>query len=144
MFKIYLRRNPVRMEEIAAQRRSKLLSLETKISKENIYLQEHPKANVEVAAKKMRAYAATLKIRKWAKVRKNGSLFLKVNADELTEESKFDGCYIIKTNVTDSSETTSSIMHARYKDLSTVEWAFRTMKTTQLEIRTYYVRKSQN
>ncbi len=137
-----LRRNPVRMEEIAAQRRSKLLSLEKKILKENIYLQGHPKANVEVAAKKMRAYAAKLKIRKWAKVRKNGSIVtLKVNDDELAEESKFDGCYIIKTNVTDSSETTSSIMHARYKDLSTVEWAFRTMKTTQLEIRPYYVRK---
>ena len=32
-------------------------------------------------------------------------------------------------------------MHARYKDLGGVEWAFRTMKTTHLEIRPYYVRK---
>jgi len=137
-----LRRNPVRMGEIAAQRSSKLQSLEMKILKENIYLKEHPKANVEVAAKKMRGYATKLKIRKWAKVRKNGSLVtLKVNDEELAEESRFDGCYIIKTNVPNSSETTSAVMHARYKDLSNVEWAFRTMKTTQLEIRPYYVRK---
>jgi transposase len=137
-----LRRNPVRMEEIATQRRSKLQSLEKKILKENIYLNEHPKANIEIAAKKMRAYAAKLKINKWAKVRKNGTaITLKMNDDELAEESQFDGCYIIKTNVTNSPETTLSIMHARYKDLSTVEWAFRTMKTTQLEIRPYYVRK---
>lgn len=137
-----LRRNPIRMEEIAAQKKSKLQSLEKKIAKENIYLQEHPKASVEVAAKKMRAYASKLKIRNWVKIRKNGPVVtLKVDDTKLAEESKLDGCYIIKTNVINSAETTSSIMHERYKDLSNVEWAFRTMKTTQLEVRPYYVRK---
>ena len=31
-------------------------------------------------------------------------------------------------------------MHSRYKDLSKVEWAFRTSKTTELEIRPIHVR----
>lgn len=137
-----LRRNPVRMSEIKAQRSSKLQSSEKLALKENIYLKEHPKAKVEVATKKIQAYAKKLKIEKWAKVRKKGRVVtLKVDDGELAKESELDGCYIIKTNVIDSSETTLSIIHARYKDLSTVEWAFRTMKTTQLEIRPYYVRK---
>ncbi len=59
----------------------------------------------------------------------------------MSEESKYDGCYVIKTNVADTIETSSAIIHACYKDLSKVEWAFRAMKTTQLEIRPYYVRK---
>jgi transposase len=137
-----LRRNPVRMKEIALQRESKLHSFEKKVLKENTYLQEHPKAKVTTAAKKMRGYAAKLKIEKWITVRKSGTaIALEVNADKLYEESKFDGCYVIKTNVADTIETTSAIIHARYKDLSNVEWAFRTMKTTQLEIRPHYVRK---
>jgi transposase len=137
-----LRRNPVRMAEIAAQRKSKLQSFEKKILKENAYLKGHPKAKAETAAKKIRHYAAKLKIEKWAIVQQNDSFItLKVDNDRLSEEAKFDGCYIIKTNAADSSEASSSIIHARYKDLSTVEWAFRTMKTTQLEVRPHYVRK---
>jgi transposase len=138
-----LRRNPARMKEIALQRESKFQSLKKKISKENTYLKGHPKAKVETAAKKMRGYAAKLKIEKWVTVRKSDTcIALKVNDDKLSEESKFDGCcYVIKTNVVDTIETSSAIIHARYKDLSNVEWAFRTMKTTQLEIRPYYVRK---
>ncbi len=34
------------------------------------------------------------------------------------------------------------MVHARYKDLAQVEWAFRTMKTTLLELRGIYVRKA--
>jgi transposase len=137
-----LRRNPIRVAEIASQRRSKLQYLEKKILKENAYLREHSKAKPETAAKKMRDYVTTLGIEKWAKVQINDSkIELQIHTDILSEESKFDGCYIIKTNVADSLETSSSTIHARYKDLSTVEWAFRTMKTTELEIRPYYVRK---
>jgi transposase len=137
-----LRRNPVRMKEIAKQKNSKLQALEKKILKENAYLKEHPKAKVETAAKKMRGYARKLKIEKWVTVRKNGThIAMKVDKDKLSEESKFDGCYVIKTNVAETAETHTAIIHERYKDLSNVEWAFRTMKTTQLEIRPYYVRK---
>lgn len=137
-----LRRNPVRAEEIASSRKLKLQCLEKKIAKENIYLQEHPKANAETAAKRMRVCSVKLKINKWVKIRKNKSnITLKINDQELAKESRFDGCYIIKTNVIESPETTASITHDRYKDLSSVEWAFRTMKTAHLEVRPYYVRK---
>jgi len=43
---------------------------------------------------------------------------------------------------TDLSSTAASkeLIHQRYKDLALVEWAFRTSKTVQLEMRPIYVR----
>jgi transposase len=85
-----------------------------------------------------------LKINVWATVKKSGStitITIKINEGELATESYFDGCYVVKTNVTASSEASAENMHARYKDLSNVEWAFQTMKTTHLEMRPYYVQK---
>jgi len=43
---------------------------------------------------------------------------------------------------TDLSSTAASkeLIHERYKDLALVEWAFRTSKTVQLEMRPIYVR----
>ena len=57
------------------------------------------------------------------------------------ESAKLDGCYCLKTGLT--QETASKeIVHDRYKDLSQVEWAFRTSKTVHLEARPVYVRLS--
>lgn len=141
-----LRRNPVRSKEIAEGREAKLQSLKNRILKKSEYLKEHPKASVVVAAKEMRSYARKLKIHSWAIVRKKGSsITVNVNEDKLNKESEFDGCYVIKSNVIDSpSQASSQILHERYKDLSQVEWAFRTMKTTHLDIRPYYVTKSES
>jgi transposase len=137
-----LRRNPVRVEEITEQRKSKLHSLEKQVLKANAYLKEHPRSKPETASKHVRAYARKLKINGWVCIRKKGDIVdYKVDKAMLEEDSRFDGCYIVKTNVRNSQEATPEIMHARYKDLSDVEWAFRTMKTTHLEIRPYYVRK---
>lgn len=137
-----LRCNPVRAEEIDAQRKSKLASLERQGMKANQYLKEHPRSKLETSLRRLRAYAKKLKINGWIGIRKSKSVItIKVNKEKLEIESRFDGCYVVKTNVIDSSNASTEIMHARYKDLSEVEWAFRTMKTTHLEIRPYYVQK---
>jgi transposase len=137
-----LRRNPERVEEIAAQRSSKLASLEKHIAKANQYLREHPRAKLKTSLKKIEGYARKLKMTDWVKLKKSGSMItVKVNEERLKQESIFDGCYVVKTNVIASSDSSAESMHARYKELSEVEWAFRTMKTTHLEIRPYYVQK---
>jgi hypothetical protein len=51
-----------------------------------------------------------------------------------------DGCYCLKTDLT-PQQATKDTVHARYKGLSQVEWAFRTSKTVHLEARPIYVRK---
>ena len=54
--------------------------------------------------------------------------------------SNYDGCYVIKTDL--SKEVASKgLIHERYKSLAEVEWAFRTEKTGHLEVRPIYVRK---
>jgi len=56
-----------------------------------------------------------------------------------SESSKLDGCYCLKTDLPQEMAT-KEIIHDRYKDLSQVEWAFRTIKTAHLEVRPIYVR----
>ncbi|MEW5803658.1 MAG: hypothetical protein AB1847_16310 [bacterium] len=51
-----------------------------------------------------------------------------------------DGSYVIKTDLSADSASPQTI-HSRYKDLTEVEFAFRTMKATLLEMRAIFVRK---
>lgn len=66
-------------------------------------------------------------------------MVLREDAQALAEESKLDGCYVLKTDLTLEVASTQ-IVHDRYKDLALVEWAFRSSKTVHLEARPIYVR----
>ena len=54
--------------------------------------------------------------------------------------SALDGCYMLKTDLPVESASKETI-HSRYKDLSKVEFAFRTFKLNFLEVRPVFVRK---
>lgn len=58
----------------------------------------------------------------------------------ITQEKLFDGCYIITTDVPAQQMKTADVV-AGYKNLSSVEQAFRTLKTVALEIRPVYHKK---
>ena len=53
--------------------------------------------------------------------------------------AKLDGCYVLKTDLAKEVANKDTV-HARYKDLARVEWAFRTSKTVELEMRPVHVR----
>jgi transposase len=136
-----LRRNPVRAREVAAVRDSKLAALQTLVDQKNRYLQEHPRAQVEVAQREAQDKAKTLKIDGWTTIATIGrTLSVTIDGDKRAEKARLDGCYVIKSDVS-NEEASAETIHARYKDLKEVEWAFRTMKTTLLEMRGIYVRK---
>ncbi|MGA1826474.1 MAG: IS1634 family transposase, partial [bacterium] len=119
-----------------------LNSLNRLIVQQNKYLAEHPRSKVEVAIRKGNAKSKNLKINKWAEVKNNERLLhLEINTDEKENESRLDGCYVIKTNLLAHSASAQTV-HNRYKDLSEVEFAFRTMKTVLLEMRGIFVRKA--
>lgn len=138
-----LRKNPVRTEEIKNTRNSKLTSLKKFIEKQNSYLLEHPKAKIKTALKKINAKSKALKIADWIEidVKEGESIVLKINDNNLSNESFLDGCYVLKTDIA-KEDITAEQAHKKYKELATVEWAFRTMKTALLEMRAIYVRKS--
>jgi transposase len=136
-----LRRNPIRREEIQQTRQQKKMTIEHFIEQKNTYLQQHKKATVAVAQKDVCAKIKQLKLGAWLSVDcSERVLSLTVSQDALTEESKLDGCYIIKTDLK-ADIVDSTTVHNRYKDLAQVEWAFRTSKTFELEMRPVNVRK---
>jgi len=64
-------------------------------------------------------------------------LIWSINADKVTQEKRFDGCYIVSSDVDKDRMTTVEVVNA-YKSLTFVERAFRNLKTVQLEIRPVY------
>ncbi|MCP5005746.1 MAG: IS1634 family transposase [Planctomycetes bacterium] len=135
-----LRRNPVRGEEIAENRMSKLETIEGLVRRKNLYLEEHPRAKEVNALKEVQKKIEKLKIHKWLKTKLRGrELRLEIDEAELKERMSLDGCYVIKTDLLKETAD-KQVIHDRYKDLAEVERAFRTFKTELLEVRPVFVR----
>lgn len=139
-----LRRNPQRAQEMAATRESKLAGVRQLAHQQNAYLAEHPGAQVAVALKQVQAKARQLRISPWVDIKAEGrTVQVEVKEERLAASAHLDGCYVIKTDVP-APEASAPLIHDRYKDLAQVEWAFRTMKTTLLELRPIYVRTAEH
>ena len=139
-----LKRNPVRADELRSTRESKLSHLRAYISEQINYQKQHPNARWETRLKNIREKIQRLKCNKWVDVRlENQTLHLDINQEQLKEQSKLDGCYVITTDLSQQQANKQQV-HDRYKDLSRIERDFRTMKTGHLEIRPWYVRTQQS
>ena len=135
-----MRRNPQRALEIENSRQEKLENINKAVTKQNTYLQEHSKAKVEVALKKIRTKIARLQATEWLSATiENRVIAIITDAEGLSAESKLDGCYAIKTDLSKEMASKETV-HSRYKDLTHVEMAFRTSKTVELELRPINVR----
>jgi transposase len=135
-----LRRNPARAQEIKRSREDKLNALKKEIAKQNQYLKEHPRSKVEVSLRKVNARGKQLKISDWLLLSASERVItLAIDNYILTEEAKLDGCYVLKTDLSEAAAT-KEVIHNRYKDLALVESAFRTSKTVELELRPIHVR----
>lgn len=137
-----LRRNPTRAAEIENTRQSKLDSLKKFIDRTNAYLSKHAKAKTESALKKANEKVKRLKIESWVVITEESrALTIHIDKAKKNERSKYDGCYVIKTDLPKEKIKTQKT-HDRYKQLAFVENAFRTMKTALLEMRPIFVRKA--
>jgi transposase len=136
-----LRRNPERSIEIRQSRDSKLGLLRQMVKKQSEYLTEHPRASEAVALRKINDRCEKLKVSKWVKAvpASDRKTSLTTDQEVLAEIEKLDGCYVLKTDLNKKAASKETI-HSRYKDLAQVEWAFRTSKTVQLEMRPVNVR----
>jgi len=139
-----LRNNPVRREELSGNRLAKRRSIEEAVIRKNDYLSAHPRAKASVAEKEISKKINHLRVDKWLTVQIDGrSLNLSVNEAALKEESRLDGCYVIKTDLPESAASKETI-HSCYKNLAVVEQAFRTCKTDLLEVRPVFVRNEKS
>jgi hypothetical protein len=136
-----LRRNPVRAQEMRDTRHAKLATLQAQVAKQNHYLTDHPRANAQGALQKLVARAEKLRIADWVElIVAERAITLTIKEDAQTEAAKLDGCYVLKTDLT-PQQANKELVHERYKDLASVEQAFRTCKTAHLEVRPIFVRR---
>jgi len=135
-----LRRNPVRAQEVRDNRQAKLATLQALVAKHNHYLKEHPRADAQGAVQKLVARAKTLRLSDWVELTlEERSMTLTINASVQQEEAKLDGCSVLKTDLT-PAQAPKELVHDRYKDLASVERAFRSCKTVPLEVRPIFLR----
>jgi hypothetical protein len=135
-----LRRHPVRAQEVRDTRHAKLAKLRAQVAKKNQYLTDHPRAKAQGAVQKLVASAKQLRIADWVELTvTERSITLTINEDAQREAAKLDGCYVLKTDLT-PHQADQEIVHDRYKDLASVEQAFRTCKTAHLEVRPIFLR----
>ena len=136
-----LRKNKYRAKEIANNRKERIEAAKSYIKSRNQYLQEHPKAKVKVAQKKIEKKISHLKLKEIISIEQEDRGFsISIDESKLEKQAELDGCYVVKT-VVPKEELNTKIAHDRYKDLGLVEYAFRTMKTTLEELRPIFVRK---
>jgi Transposase DDE domain len=135
-----LRRNPVRAQEVRDTRHAKLATLQAHVAKQNQYLLDHPRANVQGAVQKLVARAKTLRLSDWVELTlEERTITLTVKPSAQQEAAKLDGCYALKTDLT-PAQAPKELVHERYKDLASVEQAFRSCKTIHLEVRPIFLR----
>jgi Transposase DDE domain len=136
-----LRRNPVRAQEVRDTRHAKLAALQALVAKHNHYLTEHPRADTQRALQKLVARTNTLRLSDWVELTLvERTITLTINEDAQTEAAKLDGCYVLKTDLT-PAQAPKELVHDRYKDLASVEQAFRACKTVHLEVRPIFLRR---
>jgi hypothetical protein len=135
-----LRRNPMRAQEMRDTRHAKLATLQAHVAKQNQYLTDHPRANAQGALQKLVARAEKLRIADWVELTvAERAMTLTIKEDAQTEAAKLDGCYVLKTDLT-PAQAPKEMVHDRYKDLASVEQAFRSCKTVHLEVRPIFLR----
>ena len=134
-----LRRNPVRAVEMADTREDKYKTICREVGKQRTYLREHPRAQVSIALHKLRGRIQKFNFADWVEVSaQNREIRVSVDTVVKQEAAKLDGCYVIKTDLP-QDKANKQLIHQRYKDLAQVEWAFRSSKTVNLEVRPIYV-----
>ena len=141
-----MRLNEYRREEISATRDEKILKLERFIEESNKFLSDakHKRATVATAFKKLVEKCEKLNLSYVSAIcdEVNRTISIAIDHEKKLELESLDGCYCL---ITDLPKTvTKEMIHSRYKGLSQVERAFRTIKTDHLELRPIYVRKKES
>ena len=141
-----MRLNQYRREEIRSTRDEKILKLEKFIEESNKFLsdEKHKRAKVSTIFKKLVKKCEALNLSYILAIydEVNRTIGISIDQAKKLELESLDGCYCL---ITDLPKTvTKEIIHSRYKGLSQVERAFRTIKTDHLELRPIYVRKKES
>jgi transposase len=135
-----LRRNPVRQQEMGANRKERIGRIERYVEEKNQYLAGSEKRQESVAHEFLKAKIKRYNLSGIVEIScQNRKFEIVIDEATLQDKALLDGCYVIKTDVKKEAFSAEQV-HDRYKDLAKVEHAFRTFKQGHLEIRPVHVR----
>ncbi len=139
--RLLMRRNPIRAQEAAADRKQRINVTVTKIQLRANKLKASKRAKPCTAYNFAIILRHKLKVENFVRIELcDRELTVSVDDESVKQTEALDGCYVVETDVP-SSEATAQEAHDRYKDLKFVEWAWQKMKTGHLEVRPIYLRK---
>ncbi len=127
--------NPQRMEQDCNTRQRLLTRTEEKLQsiKKNVAQGQIKKK--DVIAKRLHRWLNRWNMERFFDVQYDeGQFTYERNEEEIERYARLDGCYVIRSNVEPGHQGTEGLRD-RYKDLKYVEQAFRTMKSTDIQLR---------
>jgi len=138
-----IRRNPFRMRDIRKNREDQIRKIYNFASEQTKYLHESERRSSDVALRKTKEMISRYKLSKILKAElcsdDDRKIDVKNDSDEQSKLEKLDGCYVIKTDLSEKIMSAAEV-HDQYKELSKVERAFKLIKTEFLEVRPIFVR----
>ena len=133
-------RNPLLADERARKRKELLKAAEKKLDAvvKAVSRQKRPLRGKDKIGLRVGRDLKSTKMRKHFELTIEDDSFSYQRLDEqIAEEASLDGLYVVRTSL--PTETLSAEQTvAAYKDLSQVEWAFRSMKSVDLKVRPIY------
>jgi hypothetical protein len=140
--RLVLRRSEAVRCKAHRRRADKLAKLHAWITTRNAFVRTAKRAQPAAGLRTLHAWVTRHKLAGWVQVSlQEGDIIATVDEAAQTEASRFDGCYVLETDVPQTVLEAQAV-HDRYRDLHEVEQDFRTMKTGLLEVRPIFVRKA--
>ena len=133
-------RNPLLAEERARKREELLVAAEKKLDEvvKAVSREKKPLRGKDKIGLRIGRELKSTKMQKHFELTIEDDSFSYQRLDEqISREAALDGLYVVRTSVNGETLTAEQTV-AAYKDLSQVEWAFRSLKTVDLQVRPIY------
>lgn len=130
-----LRKNPIRLEKERKTRLELIDKTEAALVEIAVPKRKTDDKTLAARAAKLFCKFKTEKYFTWDTL--GGKIVFSRKHEVIADEEKYDGLYVIRSNVSSEVMTISEVV-STYKALINIEQAFRNMKTVQLEIRPIY------
>jgi transposase len=133
-------RNPLLADERARKRRELLAAAEKKLDAvvQAVSRAKQPLRGKDQIGLRLGRDLKNTKMRKHFELTIEDDSFSYQRLDEqIAEEAALDGLYVVRTSLSQETLSAEQTVSA-YKDLSQVEWAFRSLKTVDLQVRPIY------
>jgi transposase len=136
-----LRRNEVEARRFEHRLEDKLARLQEAVAARNREVVQSRRCDPEAGWRRFQKWIEQYRLKALVQIHLEGrELRLEVQEDAWRQALQLAGCYVLETDVA-RDRLSAEEVHDRYRDLSRLEWDWRTLKGADIEIRPVFVRK---